>query len=348
MTATCFAIPGDIATPTGGYAFDRRVIALLPSFGIQVQHLPLPAGFPNPSAADLDETARRVAATPPDATLLFDGLAYGALPSSVIDGFKRRIVALVHHPLCLEAGLGEDRARELHALEKAALARAARVIVTSPATARTLVADFAVPETSITVAEPGTDPALRASGTGMPLQLLAVGAVSKRKAYDVLVNALEPLAGLDWRLAIAGATDRAPDVAAALKGQIGASPLSQRINLAGMVVPATLERFYDSADLFIMPSLYEGYGMVLAEAMARGIPIICTTGGAAAETVPDAAALKVPPGDVAALTDALRTTLTNKKLRRRMADASWEAGRCLPTWSETARRIAASIMGFRA
>jgi glycosyltransferase involved in cell wall biosynthesis len=88
--------------------------------------------------------------------------------------------------------------------------------------------------------------------------------------------------------------------------------------------------------------------MVLAEAMARGLPIVCTTGGAAAETVPDSAALKVPPGDAAALTDALRTALTNKKLRRRMADAAWEAGRCLPTWSETARRIAAAILGLRA
>ncbi len=347
MTDTYFAIPGDIATLTGGYAYDRRVIALLPSFGIQPRHLALPGSFPNPTDADLTETARLVAGTPKDSNLLFDGLAFGALPETMIAGFNRRIVALVHHPLCLEAGLTEARAAELRMLEKAALAQAARVVVTSPATARTLVSDFAVPETRITVAEPGTDPALRASGTGTPLQLLAVGAVSQRKAYDILIQSLEPLADLDWRLTIAGATDRAPDVARALKSQIAASPLSQRIHLAGMVVPATLERFYDSADLFLLPSLYEGYGMVLAEAMARGIPIVCTTGGAAADTVPDNAAIKVPPGDTAALTDALRTGLSNKKLRRRMADASWEAGRFLPTWSETARRIAAAIMGIR-
>jgi glycosyltransferase involved in cell wall biosynthesis len=204
-----------------------------------------------------------------------------------------------------------------------------------------------VPARKITVAEPGTDPAARATGTGTPLQLLAVGAVSPRKAYDVLVRALEPLADLDWRLTIAGATDRDPAAAAALKSIIDRSGLGERIKLAGKVVPATLDRFYESADLFVMPSLFEGYGMVLAEAMARGLPIVCTTGGAAAETVPDAAAIKVPPGDPEPLTAALRLALEDKKRRTRMADASWDAGRALPTWNETARRIAAVILGMR-
>jgi glycosyltransferase involved in cell wall biosynthesis len=95
-----------------------------------------------------------------------------------------------------------------------------------------------------------------------------------------------------------------------------------------------------------MPSLYEGYGMVLAEAMARGLPIVCTTGGAAAQTVPSSAALKVAPGDEAALTAAIRRVLDDAVLRRRMADASWDAGRRLPSWEDTARRIAAVISEF--
>jgi len=113
-------------------------------------------------------------------------------------------------------------------------------------------------------------------------------------------------------------------------------------------VPATLDRFYENADLFVMPSRFEGYGMALAEAMARGLPIICTTGGAAGETVPGQAALKVPPDDVRALTRALETALTDRRLRTRLADASWEHGRTLPTWNETARRVAAAIMDIAA
>ena len=116
----------------------------------------------------------------------------------------------------------------------------------------------------------------------------------------------------------------------------------------GAVVPDTLSAFYASADIFVMPSLFEGYGMVLAEAMARGLAIVCTTGGAAAETVPDAAAVKVAPGDAAAFSAGLATVLTNRKLRRRLEAASWAAGRQLPTWNETARRIFIAITGLAA
>lgn len=348
LTETVFAIPGDLAAPTGGYAYDRRVLALLPAYGLPTRHVMLPASYPAPAPADLEATGRVLAAAPAGATLLIDGLAYGAMPEDVIRGLGHRIVALVHHPLCLEAGLTETRRTQLAALERRALALAAHVIVTSRTTERIVATDFAVPPEKITVAEPGTDPAPRATGTGMPLQLLSVGAVSRRKAYDGLVRALAPLAGLDWRLIIAGAVDRDPDAVSELRDIIAETGLGERVTLAGTVVPATLDRYYDSADVFVMPSLFEGYGMVLAEAMARGLPIVCTTGGATAETVPDAAALKVPPGEIEALTRALRTAIAEKRVRTRLADAAWEAGRALPTWNETARRIAAAIIGVRA
>lgn len=347
MPSVVFAIPGDIDTASGGYEYDRRVLGLLPAYGISADHLELPGTFPAPTAADLDETRRRLAATAPDATLLIDGLAFGAFPAALIDGLGRDIVAVVHHPVGYETGLDEASAEALIATERDALARARHVVVTSRATKRTLERDFGVPIAKITVAEPGTDPAQRATGTGMPMQLLAVGGISRRKAYDILIRALAPLGEYDWRLVIAGATDRDPAAVAALEREIAASGLADRIRLAGKVVPATLERFYESTDLFVMPSLYEGYGMVLAEAMARGLPIVCTTGGAAADTVPDAAALKVPPGDPQALTVAIRRALDDKKLRRRLADAAWDAGRTLPTWNETARRIAATILGMK-
>ncbi len=349
MTKVVFAIPGDLTTATGGYIYDRRVLRLLPSFGIDITHLPLPGSYPDPTQADLAESERRLAATPEGAVLMIDGLALGAMPAELLRRVKRRIIALVHHPLALEAGLSEERRQALAASETAALALCHRVIVTSPMTARLLAADFGVSGPLITVAEPGTDPAPRATGTGTPMQLLSVGAISPRKGYENLVAALGPLADLDWRLAIAGALDRDSAAVAGLKAAIAASTkLSDRITLLGTVVPATLERYYASADIFVLPSLFEGYGMVLAEAMARGLPIICTTGGAAAETVPDAAALKVPPGDINALGAALVCLMSDRKLRKRLEAASWDAGRKLPTWTETARRIFAAIMEMKA
>ncbi len=119
------------------------------------------------------------------------------------------------------------------------------------------------------------------------------------------------------------------------------------MTLAGKVVPATLDRFYESTDLFVSASLFEGYGMVIAEAMARGLPIVTTTGGAAADTAHSSAALHVQPGNTAEMTHALRRALTDKKLRDGLADAAWEIGRTLPTWHETARRIAAVVLGLK-
>lgn len=348
MADAAFAIPGDIDTPTGGYIYDKRVMALLPTLGIDCRHVALPAAYPEPNDRDLGDTERVLKAVPKGTMLLIDGLAYGAIPSTLISRLDRPVYALVHHPLHLEAGLSETRKAELFQTEKAALALARHVIVTSRLTARTITADFAVPAEKITVAEPGTDPAPRASGTGSPMQLLAVGAISPRKGYDVLIEALAPLAGSDWRLVIAGATDRAPEAVADLQARIASHGLGERVRLAGKVVPGTLERLYDTADVFVLPSLFEGYGMVLAEAMARGIAIVCTTGGAAAETVPDGAALKVAPGDAEALSEAIRKAMTNKKLRKQLQTASWDAGRLLPTWHETTRRIAAALMGLRA
>ncbi len=347
MAEALFAIPGDIRSPTGGYAFDRRVIELLPAFGVTVSHIPLPGSFPTPTDNDLAETKSLLAGATNGCPLIIDGLAYGAFPADLVDALHGRVIALVHHPLFLETGLPHARKVELKATEAAALARADHVIVTSRTTARILVEHMGLTHNKLTVAEPGTDPASRATGTGSPLTILAVGAVMPRKGYDLLVEALAPLVDLDWRLTIAGALDRNPQAVEALQAAIDQHGLQNRVTLAGKVVPATLDRYYESADLFVSASLFEGYGMVLAEAMARGLPIVTAAGGAASDTAGETSALHVEAGNVAELSAALRRALTDKKLRDRLADAAWVAGRTLPTWQETARRVAAVILGLK-
>lgn len=343
MPEVFFAIPGDIDTPTGGYAYDRRVLALLPACGVDAAHLPLPGSFPFAPVPDLAIAGRALGQTPEDAVVLVDGLAFGALTDIVLKDMHRRFVALVHHPLALETGLTERRRRALVESERAALARAVAVIVTSSLTARLLVADYGVPAERITVALPGTDPAQPATGGGDPPTILAVGAVSPRKAYGVLVSAMATLKDVPWRLRIVGATDRAPEESARVATAIRDHGLADRVALEGARSDEVLQAAYAGADIFVMPSLFEGYGMVLAEALARGLPIVCTTGGAAAETVPDDAALKVAPGDADTLAAALRLVLTDRGLRRQLAAASLVAGGRLPTWVDTARSIAAVL-----
>lgn len=349
MIEARFLIPGELATPTGGYAYARRLLADLAGHGIDVTAVALPGSFPHPTPADLAATATAFANTPREAVLLVDGLAYGALPPEIVAAAgSRPIVALVHHPLGLEAGLGSDEAVRLMASERAALALASRVVVTSRFTRSLLVTEFGVPSGRISVAEPGTDPAARAAGSGSRrVSLLAVGAVTPRKGFDRLVQALATLANLDWHLTIAGACDRSPDHVAALRRTIAAVGLDGRITLAGAVSPDRLAELYDHADAVVSSSLFEGYGMALVEALARGLPVVATTGGAAAETLPDAAGLKVPPGDTSALAAALRLMIGDPERRRAAADAAWAAGRTLPRWNETAAIVAAALKEAR-
>jgi glycosyltransferase involved in cell wall biosynthesis len=343
MLEVAFAVPGDLMAPTGGYAYARRLLASLPAHGVNVRHVALPASYPHPTGADLDATHRLLQDTSDEAILLVDGLAYGAMPADLVRGVGRRVVALIHHPLGFETGHDEGRRAELIASEKEALALAERVVACSAATARLLASEFAVASERITVAEPGTEPASRAVGTGTPVQLLAVGAVSPRKGYPVLVSALRDLADLDWHLTIAGSLDHAPEAAAALQAAIRAAGLRRRVTVAGAVDEGRLTRLYDRADVFVSPSLFEGYGMVLAEAMARGLPLVASTGGAAAETVPEGAGLKVPPGDVAALRAALRRMIADPAARAGFADGAWAAGQALPRWDDTAARVASAL-----
>jgi glycosyltransferase involved in cell wall biosynthesis len=337
-----FAVPGDLSAPTGGYAYARMLLSLAADVDLVLHHVPLPAGFPHPSPDDMTETAARLR-NAPGAVLLVDGLAYGAFTPDLVSAIDRPIVALVHHPLALETGLDPARREALAASERDALAHAHAVVASSPETGRILVADYGVPVAKVTIVEPGTDPAPRSHGTGDPVQLLGVGAVSPRKGFDVLIGALAGLADLPWRLTVAGSLDRDPTTVGVLAAAIERAGLGARVKLVGALGESELSDLYATADVLVSPSLFEGYGMALAEALARGLPLVASTGGAAAQTVPDGAGLKVPPGDVASLRNALARMIADAGLRRRCADASWAAGQSLPRWIDTARKIAAVL-----
>ena len=339
MIAAAFAVPGDIKLATGGYAYARAILARMPDCQIRLQHVPLEGSFPHPTRSHLDDCAQALQALTPALPTIVDGLAFGTFPSAVMERINHlRLIALVHHPLSLERGLSRQRRDELFRTERDALAQAAAVITTSDYTARELVDDFGVGATKITVAEPGTSPAARAIGTGAPVQILSVGSLVPRKGYPVLINALAPLRALAWHLTIVGAP-RDQQEAAKIEALIGRHGLTAKITLAGEVSLADLNALYQRADLFVMASHHEGYGMVLGEAMARGLAIVTTRAGAASETVPDQVAIKVMPGDADALTGAISTMLVDEPQRRALADASWTCGQALPDWQETAARI---------
>ncbi len=346
MTSAVFAIPGDINLRTGGYGYDRAILARLPALGIATTHCGLPGTFPNPSEADIGESVKLLCAAAPNDVLLIDGLAFGVMPAHALARVPQRIIALVHHPLGLEAGLSLERQMYLIRHEIEALKFADHIVVTSAITAKTLVEDFAVPVNAITIAEPGTDRAprnRRRTFAGEQIELLCVGSVIPRKGYDVLVSALSGLVHLNWHVTLVGNCERDRGTFEALQKQIQKLKLTDRISLVGEYSPQQLEPAYQCADVFVSSSLYEGYGMVLGEAMVRGLPVLTTTGGAAAQTVPDGAGLKVPPNDVGALRHALQRLILESDLRASLAQAAWQAGQTLPSWDDAAGKIADTI-----
>lgn len=335
-----FAIPGDPETPTGGYVYDARLRDAAPRAGLDLPLLRLPAGFPDPSAAALAETLALLAGA--DAPLLIDGLALGVLPADAIRALPAPVIAMHHHPLGLETGLTPARSAVLIASETAALAACAHVIATSRTTADTLAAKLGVPAGKITVAAPGLDRAAPAPRAGRPARILGVGTISRRKGWDVLVAALASIPAPDWTCEIVGPDDRDPEAAAALRAQIAAAGLAGRIRLTGAMTAEGLHAAYQGADIFCLPSRYEGYGMVAAEAMAHGLPVIATAAGALPEAVGDAGLL-VAPDDAPALAAALTRLLTDREEADRRAAASHARAATLPGWDATAAIVADAI-----
>jgi glycosyltransferase involved in cell wall biosynthesis len=333
-----FAIPGDIETRSGGYGYDRRVMAELKSLGWQVEHLPLPGGFPQPSDAERPETAARLAKLKDGSLVMIDGLAFGCIPEIVAaEAGRLRLVALVHHPLALETGLSEEVSQALKVSETRALKNAGGIVVTSPATAKTLVEGFEVAADELHVALPGTEPAEPARGTqaggGDPM-IVAVGSLTPRKDHALLIAALAKLTDRAWQCRIIGSETMDPATAKSLQDLIAENELGGRITLTGAI--SDLEPEYDQADIFALASRYEGYGMAFAEAMARGLPIVACRGGAIPDVVPQSAGILVEPGDLDGFCNALAVLIDDRTLRQRYAAGALAAGRQFPDWRTTA------------
>ena len=340
-----FAIPGDLDTPTGGYAYDRRMIAELRQLGWRPEVLGLGDGFPRPSALTKAAAKAHLTDVPKGRPIVIDGLAFGVLPEAAETLRETHpLIALVHHPLALETGVTPDDAAALRTSERAALACARGVLVTSRATARTLASEFGVPVERITVAEPGTDHvALVRRKQAGAVALLAVGAIVPRKGYDVLIEALAALIDLPWRLTIVGDCGRDLPTMTRLKADIERHRLGPRVAIEDSVSDERLATLYAASDLFVLASHYEGFGMAYAEAIAHGLPVVGTTGGAIPDTVPASAGVLVPPGDATALAATLRHLIEDTAERDRLAAGARAAADKLPTWRGSAEKFGQAI-----
>ncbi len=348
----CFLVPGDWNTPTGGYAYDRRIAQSLRTCGWRIEAHHLPGAWPRPDASALAAARSVLEALPDGALVLADGLAYGAMADVVRSHADRlRWVALVHHPLHMETGLPERVRARLLASESSALQWASRVVVTSGSTVRD-VAAMGVPLDRIAVVEPGTDP-VAAPGHGEipsagkdPVRLLCVATVTPRKGHELLLRALAGLGSRGWVLHNVGSLARDPEHAERMQAMCDKPELAAQVFWHGEVGADALRAHYAQADVFVLPSLHEGYGMAVAEAVSHGLPVLASDAGALASTVPADAGLLVPAGDAAMLREGLERLIREPGLRARLAAGARSAAQRLPDWGQQAARLAGVLEGM--
>ncbi|MFK7868615.1 MAG: glycosyltransferase family 4 protein [Roseobacter sp.] len=338
LRRAAFAIPGDIATPTGGYIYERRLLQGLRAQGRDVQHLALGASFPDPSPADMQDAIAQLQALDAGRVVILDGFVSATLDTAAVRGLQVPSLAMVHHPLALETGLSSERRDHLYRTERANLAHVDHVLVPSPATAAILTGSYDVAPERITIARPGTDRPTRPSAPATPPLILSVGIQHPRKGHDVLLQALARLTDLEWTAVIAGKVYDAAHSRdlVSLHRDLG---LGARVRLAGYVPDAELSALYARASVFALATRYEGYGLVFDEALAHGLPIVSCNVGAVPDTVPAAAGHLVAPDCVEDLAEALGALLSDADAYGACAYAAREAGQQLPGWADTAQAV---------
>jgi len=330
-----FIFPGDPDTLTGGFIFDKRIVNGLSRLGWRIGRHALRDGFPFPKVDAMQHASKIISNIPDNGFVVIDGLALAPL-MKLIEQHSDRLVlmALIHHPLAEEAGISALQKSLFKAQERHVLGKCARVVVTSSTTADALVSDYGVDPSRTGVVEPGVDSAPFAIGSGSGnTKLICVGTLTPRKGHELLLNALAPLRNRSWSLSCVGDLERDALTTARVYNCVSRLGLDDRVTFRGVVSQSSLAQEYHLSDLFVLASHYEGYGMALTEALARGVPIIATGAGAIVDTVPSRAGLLVPPGNVAALTSALGRFFGEPRLRgklkagargSRLRQRSWE------------------------
>ena len=341
MTTVHFVMPDgtdDAARPSGGNTYDRQLCCGLSSIGWSVHEHPVPGFWSRPDASAFAALDRVVQRIPDGAVVLLDGLVASTASEVLVAQSPRlRLVVLVHMPL-------RDRR------ERAVLSAAAAVVATSEWSRRRLLELYSLPADRVAVAAPAVDAADVATGTASGGSLLCVATVAHDKGHDVLLDALATVTDLSWHCACVGSLDRDPPFFEVLRRRSLKEGFGRRVRFVGARTGTDLDRAYAAADLVVLASRAETYGMVLTEALARGLPVVASDVGGVTEALGWGAdgirpGLLVPPEEPAALGAALRAWLGDSELRRRLRGAACERRESLCRWSTTTAVVAGVLAG---
>jgi glycosyltransferase involved in cell wall biosynthesis len=334
----------DPARPSGGNTYDRQVCRGLAALGWAVHEHVVPGAWPRAGEAGHTALERAVRRIPNGAVVLLDGLIASTAPELLVPQARRlRQVVLVHMPLGHRPP--DDDAGAVRAREREVLAAAAAVVTTSAWTRRRLGELYALPDDRVHLTEPGVDAASLATGTAAGGSLLCVASVTRDKGHDVLLDGLAMAKDMSWRCDCVGSLVRDLEFADGVREHARSRGLGDRVRFPGPRVGPELDRAYGAADLLVLASRAETYGMVVTEALTRGLPVLATDVGGMTEALGHGEdgtrpGLLIPPGDPAAIAFALRAWLEDAELRDRLRRAARERRAKLRPWSATAAALA--------
>ena len=338
-----FVVPGRLEARTGGSTYNRRIVEGLRGRGRRVDVVEVDGGFPAPepdAVRRLDDALTGLTAA---TVTVVDGLIFGCAPE-VVESHAPRLclVSLVHLPLAADPGRAPDAAAAFRRSEERALRSATHAVITGSAT-RDLLDGYGVPAERITLVEPGTDrpsaDQFTAAHTARDrrdgiVRLLSVATLNPGKGHARLLSALAATGLSNWHLTCAGSLEHHPQTVADVRGLVRQLDMATRVTLAGTLDDIGLAEAYQSADVFVLATRRETYGMAVSSALAWGLPVVSTRTGAIPSLVGDTAGIVVPVDDDAALTDALRRILGDAALRTTLARGALVAAERLPSWHD--------------
>lgn len=347
-------IYGSLETLSGGYLYDRELVRALRAAGDTVEVIGLPwRRYALRLADNLRRALLRCLADAPFDLLLQDELNH---PSLVwLNGRLRRrarypIVSIVHHLRIQERHPAPLQA-VYRRVEAAYLARLDGCIYNSQTT-RQGVEQVVGRELPHIVARPSAShraPRPRAPrAPGDPLRLLFIGNVIPRKGLPTLLEALAMLTNGAWRLEIVGDLTVDRRHSRAMRRRAAAPDLRDRVTWRGRCDDGAVERALAAADLLVVPSQHEGFGIVYLEALAAGTPVIATTGGAAGELVGDGRnGFLVPPDDPGALAAVLRRLAGDLAQLDTLRAGATATAAVFPSWAESMSAVRAWLTTVR-
>ena len=340
-------IYGSLDTVSGGYLYDRRLVHHLRDRGDTVQLISLPwRSWPRHLLQNLSPWLWRQLLDADLDALLQDELNH---PSLILPNLPWRpwpVLSIVHH---LRSSEPDHPAplRPLYAAVERAYLDTVDGFIFNSATTREAVAALSPRPRPDVVAHPGGDRlgapldpldiAARAAEPG-PLRLLFIGNLTPRKGLHTLLRALDRLPGDLCRLDVVGSTTADPDYVRQLTPLL--TRLGDRVTLHGALSDDRLKALLTTRQLLVVPSSYEGFGIVYMEAAAFGLPAIATTSGAAAEIItPSRTGYLIPPDDDAALTRHLTHLAHRRDRLTQMGVTAFARFERHPTWTQTAEAI---------